>query len=83
MIEKFRLKELRIERKLSQNCLAKYLNVSQSTIFKWENQYLLPNIDQTIAIIKFFNVTIDYLVGFSDDKHKTRLAKRQIKHAKK
>ena len=72
MIEKFRLKELRKEAKLSQKCLAKQLNVSQSTICKWESGCLSPHLTQLVNIKTFFNVTVDYLIGLSDEKLSTK-----------
>ena len=57
------LKALRIEKKLGQVELAKKLDVSKGIISLWENGLREPNMSSLIAIAKFFNVSIDYLVG--------------------
>ncbi len=59
----FRLKKLRIEKRLSQNELAKILNVSQTTIAKWEKQEQEPSIKIIKQLAEIFEVNIDYLYG--------------------
>ena len=61
-----RLKELREEKGLSQNALAKELHFSQPAITRWENKTQIPNIEVAILIAKYFNVTTDYLLGLED-----------------
>ena len=63
---KEKLKELRIENKLSQQELAKKLNVSQRSISNWENGVREPDFETLILIARFFSVTTDYLLGISD-----------------
>ena len=62
-----RLFELRKERGLSQRDMAVEFSVSQSTYNNWENARTQPSIEQLIAIARFFDVSVDYLVGNSDD----------------
>ena len=61
-----RLKELRSENGLTQTELAKKTGVSQAAIAKWESGDRTPNLDCLIILAKFFNVTLDYLVGLKD-----------------
>ena len=61
-----RLKELRLEKNLSTIQLAKELNVSDSTITRWENNLRVPSIDNLYNIARFFKVTADYLIGLED-----------------
>ncbi|MGN0618458.1 MAG: helix-turn-helix transcriptional regulator [Candidatus Coproplasma sp.] len=63
---KERLKELRVERKLSQADLAKELNVSQRSISSWETGFRQPDFETLERIAKFFDVTADYLLGLGD-----------------
>lgn len=63
---KDRLKELRLENKLSQQELGKILYVSKMGISHWEKGNSEPNISQLITLAKLFNVSIDYLVGLED-----------------
>lgn len=64
-----RLKELRIERGLSQSKLAKMLNISQQSISHYEKG--IRDIDNTLvsSFANFFNVSIDYFLGKSDIKN--------------
>lgn len=68
MYNKFaeRLKELRLERKLSMTQLAKELNMSDACISRWENNLRLPNSESIIIVAKYFNVSSDYLLGLVD-----------------
>lgn len=58
-----RLKELRTSKKLSQLKLAMDLNMNQNTISRYENSEREPGINELIKIADYFNVSIDYLVG--------------------
>ena len=57
------LKTLRTEANIGQVELAKALGVSNGIISLWENGLREPNMSSLIAIAKFFNVSIDFLVG--------------------
>lgn len=61
-----RLKELRQERDIGQEELAKELNVSKGIISLWENGLREPKLSNLIVIARYFSVTIDYLAGLSD-----------------
>lgn len=67
-MEKFaqRLKELRIEKGLSIQSLARQLKIGSSSICRWENQQADVKGTQLVILAKFFNVTIDYLMGLED-----------------
>ena len=62
-----KLKELRTENGLSQLQLAKILNYTQSNICEWENGKVEPRADALIAISSYFNISIDYLLGRTED----------------
>lgn len=68
MINNFaeRLKELRIEKKLGQIQLAKEIGVSKGIISLWENGLREPTLSSLIALAKFFEVSLDYLAGISE-----------------
>lgn len=61
-----RLRELRAEKQMGQEALAKALNVSKGIISLWENGLREPKLTSLVAIAQFFNVTIDYLAGLED-----------------
>ncbi|MBQ8882316.1 MAG: helix-turn-helix transcriptional regulator [Clostridia bacterium] len=61
-----RLKELRQERGLSIQALAKQVNIGSSSLCRWENNQAIVNGAQLITLAKFFGVTTDYLLGLED-----------------
>lgn len=65
-IFKENLKMLRQEKGIGQVFLAKQINVSKGIISLWENGLREPNMTSLIALAKYFNVSIDYLVGLED-----------------
>ena len=62
-----RLKELRLEEQLTQITLAEKTGLSQSSIAKWESSKRTPTMECQIILAKFFNVSLDYLAGLSDE----------------
>lgn len=62
-----RIKELRLEKGLSQKDLAKFLQVNQTAVGKYERGDLEPNIQTLLKLSNYFECSIDYLVGRSDD----------------
>ena len=61
-----KIKELRLENKLSQTKLAERLNVSQDTISLWERDISLPSADYIIKLCKIFEISADCLLGIDD-----------------
>ena len=60
------MKELRIDRGLSQMQLAKELNLSQSAVAKWELGKTEPTASAIIAVARYFNETADFILGITD-----------------
>lgn len=63
----FRLKELRKKKGLSQVRLAIDLCIPQNSISRFENGVRMPDYYTLIQIADYFNVSIDYLVGRSNN----------------
>ena len=57
-----KLKSLRAEKKVSQEKLAQYLNVSFQAVSKWETGNTYPDITLLPDIARFFGVTVDELL---------------------
>ncbi len=57
------IRDLRKEKGLSQEELAKLLFLSQDTISLWERGKSLPESVAVVKLTKIFNVTSDYLLG--------------------
>lgn len=64
---KLRLMELRKAKNLSQKQLALELNLSETGIQNYENGRRKPAYDILIALADYFNVSLDYLVGRTDN----------------
>ena len=63
-----RLRDLREDADLTQTKLAKELGCSQTTYSRYENGILdVPN-DILKRLAKFYNVSIDYIVGLTNEK---------------
>ncbi len=52
-----KIKELRIEKKLTQNELAKQIGVSQKAIDYWERSVNEPKSCYIISMVKFFSIS--------------------------
>ena len=61
-----RLKELRQEKHIGQNQLAKELCLSNASISYWENQKQEPSASALYKLAKYFNVSVDYLIGIEE-----------------
>ena len=62
-----RLKELRKNKGLSQLRLATELNTTQNTISRYETGEREPGISELIKIADYFNVSVDYLIGRTEN----------------
>ncbi len=61
-----RIRDIRIDNKLTQKQFGDMLSVSQDTVSLWENRKSLPTAEYIIAICKTFSVSADYLLGLSE-----------------
>lgn len=67
-----RLKELRKKKGISQLRLATELNTTQNTISRYETGEREPGIDELIKIADYFNVSVDYLIGRTENSKMNR-----------
>ena len=63
-----KIKELRKSRGISQKQLADYLGVTPTQISDIENAKTSTSFRRAIALATFFNVSLDYLAGFTEQK---------------
>ena len=63
-----RIRNLREDKDLSQNEIAKILNCSQTTYSRYETGDLNIPVDSLIKLAINFNTSIDYLTGLTDEK---------------
>ena len=62
-----RLKELRLEKGLTQKELAQVIQCDQSMIARWEKGECEPTESVIRHTARFFEVTADYLIGLEDE----------------
>lgn len=62
-----RLKQLREQKNMLQKDLAEILNNTQQTISLYESGKREPDYETLKNIASYFNVSIDYLLGHTDD----------------
>jgi len=62
-----KLRELRLEKGLSQKELADKISTSNKTIWAYENGVAIPPLDMLIKLADFFGCSIDFLAGREND----------------
>lgn len=63
------LKTLRKNSKKSQQEVCTSLNIEQSTLANYENDKRIPKIDILIKIANYYNVSVDYLLGRTENQN--------------
>ena len=62
-----RIKELRIDRGITQKEVAEFLKMTVNAYQKYEYGERIPGIETFLILADYFNVSLDYLVGRSND----------------
>lgn len=62
-----KLKELRMEKQMTQKQLGDILNVRNTTVSAWEKDIAEPPYEILKKITAIFDVTSDYLLGIDND----------------
>lgn len=61
------LKLLRTAQNLTQKHVADHLGIKEVSYQRYEYGDRTPNLNQLIALANFYNISLDYLVGRSDN----------------
>ena len=64
---KERLKDLRTDKDINQTELGIILNMSQKKISRMETGQAEPSLQDIEQICRFFNISADYILGFTND----------------
>ena len=62
-----RLREVRESLHISQAAIAALLGTTRQQIGKWENGVQKMGIDKYIILARYYNVSLDYLAGLTDE----------------
>ncbi|MBD1373781.1 helix-turn-helix domain-containing protein [Hazenella sp. IB182357] len=73
----YRLRELREEKGWEQRELKDIIGVSQSTLSEYENGKKVPRPDKLKKITEIFDVSVDYMLGKTDEKKPINNNKKQ------
>jgi len=73
-----RLKKLRKKNKVTLDELAREIDITKTTISRYENEKRVPKMDTVKKIADYFNVTTDYLIGNTDEKKSADKIKKAI-----
>lgn len=60
------LKNLRKERGITQTKLSEYMGITQATLSGWENEKFEIDTESLKKLAKYFNVSVDYLLGLEE-----------------
>lgn len=63
-----RLKDIRLEKRLSQSELAAIVGVSQANIARWERGVQNPSGESIYELARQLGVSADYLLGLKDEE---------------
>ena len=64
-----RIAQKRKEQSMSQEALGAELGVSRQSIYKWENNVSVPEIEKLIAMSRLFHVTVGWLLGVEETEN--------------
>lgn len=65
---KLRIRDLREDNDLTQSEIAKILGCTQQTYSRYEAGEITIDINSLIKLAKFYNTSLDYLVGLTNKK---------------
>lgn len=67
-----RIRELRLERGLTQEELGEIIGVKRFSIYSYEKGRACPEMKGLVALVEFFDVSIDYLAGRTEKREVNR-----------
>lgn len=70
------IRELRIEKNMSQKMLADKIGVSQGAVYFWEKEINEPTVGFIVKLATVFNVSIDELLSYETNNDKVENTKR-------
>lgn len=78
-----KLKELRIQRDLTLDMVIYDMNnafdieITKGNLSRWENGKNLPSLRMAAYLCKYYNISLDYLIGNTEVKTPTRLLTKE------
>ena len=78
-----RIKNLRIEKKLTQQELGNIVGLTSTGVSYWESGKAVPNFETMIKLSNYFGVSIDYFTGKSELGNKGMILFRKAEQVNK
>lgn len=63
-----RIKELRLNKHLTLDDISKEVGIKRGNFNNYENGKTEPNLNTWFKLARYFNVLLDYLTGFSNER---------------
>ncbi len=67
-----RLRDIREDNDLTQVDVAEILKTTRQQVSKWETGAQMMGVDKYIVLAKYYNVSVDYLLGLIDEPKKLK-----------
>ena len=67
-----RIKELRLERGLTQEAVGEIIGVKRYAVYSYEKGRACPEMKGLVALADYFGVSMDYLAGRTDNREINR-----------
>lgn len=67
-----RLRDIREDNDLTQADVAEILKTTRQQVSKWETGAQMMGVDKYIVLAKYYNVSVDYLLGLIDEPRKLK-----------
>lgn len=71
----YRLRDCRRNARVSGEKLGKAIGVTKTTVSTWENEKTFPSRDNLTKLAQYFDVSVDFLIGLTDDPTPNRIKK--------
>ena len=73
-----RLKEIRVEKGITQVQLAETMGISKGTVAMWETGKREPNFETLNQLSEIFDKRIDYILGYSNDASSPKMSEEDV-----
>ena len=67
-----RLKDVREDHDMTQKDIAEILKTTSQQVSKWETGIQMMGVDKYITLAKYYNISVDYLLGLIDEPRKLK-----------
>ena len=81
--KRMRIRDLREDRDLTQKQIAEFLHIKQNTYSQYENGHRQIPVDILISLAQFYNTSVDYLLGRTNEKRPYKKCQNRLRSKRK